>query len=481
MISTASSEITVNERWGLDMEINNRGVKLSESRSKGATEPSKHPISVRRDRWIVANAEGGYPHDHDVADSFERKTLSETFLSPDRVSARSIDKDPPTTAGESEAPRHDKELVVFARKRNGLAIRNSFTMKTSSQAFSNVDTRSERTAIRNSWGIEKRFFDVPARTIFVVGTHPEDEEVEAKLKLEAGIYKDIVQADFVDSYYNNTIKTMMSFKWLVKYCTNSKFYMFVDDDMYVSVKNVVTFVRNPANYPFHLMESRKVYSAHKREIKRSDLIDYNDVNFNNKNATYDPTIKMSFTQSFAIHESTNNDSQKNVYGKQDRQINGSRKIEKERLLRLNATTLNRVKRQFFDLELPDDIRLFAGFVFMRSAPHRHKFSKWYVTLKEYPYHLWPPYVTAGAYILSKEALLDLYYTSFYTKHFRFDDIFLGLVAKKADIVPFHCEEFHFYKKAYTKYSYKYVITSHGYEDPNELLQIWNEQKALGNA
>jgi len=338
-----------------------------------------------------------------------------------------------------------------------------------------IENFDRRAAIRNSWGIEKRFFDVPARTIFVVGTHSDDQEIDAKLKQEAGIYKDIVQADFVDSYYNNTIKTMMSFKWLVKYCSNSKFYMFVDDDMYVSVKNVATFIRNPANYPFYLMESRKVYSAHKREIKQSDLMDYNDVN--NKNATYDDSkIKMSFTQSFTIYESANNNSQEyNVQEKQEQ-------IDKNKhLLKLNMSTSNRIKRQVLDFELPDDIRLFAGFVFMRSAPHRHKFSKWYVTLKEYPYHLWPPYVTAGAYILSKEALLDLYYTSFYTKHFRFDDIFLGLVAKKADIIPFHCEEFHFYKKAYTKYSYKYVITSHGYEDPNELLQIWNEQKALGNA
>lgn len=338
-----------------------------------------------------------------------------------------------------------------------------------------IENFDRRTAIRNSWGIEKRFFDVPARTIFVVGTHLNDKEVEAKLKLEAGIYKDIIQADFIDSYYNNTVKTMMSFKWLVKYCTNSKFYMFVDDDMYVSVKNVATFIRNPANYPFYLMESRKVYSAHKREIKQSDLMDYN-INFNNKNTTYDPKIKMSFTQSFTIHESINNNTQKNdVFQKQNEHDRN------EHLLRLNTSMPNRVKRQLFDLELPDDIRLFAGFVFMRSAPQRHKFSKWYVTLKEYPYHLWPPYVTAGAYILSKEALLDLYYTSFYTKHFRFDDIFLGLVAKKADIVPFHCEEFHFYKKPYTKHSYKYVITSHGYEDSNELLQVWNEQKAFGNA
>lgn len=345
-----------------------------------------------------------------------------------------------------------------------------------------IENFDRRTAIRNSWGIEKRFFDVPARTIFVVGMHPDDKKMEAKLKLEATIYKDIVQADFIDSYYNNTIKTMMSFKWLVKYCPNSKFYMFVDDDMYVSVKNVATFIRNPTNYPLYLMESRKVYSAHKREIKESDLMDYKALsNFSNENATFNLKINEMPFKSF-IYESIKNNSQKNnVYKKQNRRINENFKTGNKQLFNLNTSVSNRTKRQLFDFELPDDIRLFAGFVFMRSAPHRHKFSKWYVSLKEYPYHLWPPYVTAGAYILSREALLDLYYTSFYTKHFRFDDIFLGLIAKKADILPFHCEEFHFYKKAYTKYSYKYVITSHGYGDPNELLQVWNEQKALGNA
>ncbi|OAD56319.1 Beta-1,3-galactosyltransferase brn [Eufriesea mexicana] len=240
-----------------------------------------------------------------------------------------------------------------------------------------IEHFERRLAIRKSWGFEKRFFDVPSRTIFVLGVHPYDDELQAKVKIEAAKYKDIVQIDYIDSYYNNTIKTMMSFRWLVKYCSNSKFYMFVDDDIYVSVKNVLRFIRNPANYP-------------------------------------------------------------------------------------------------------EDVRLFAGFVIV-SAPHRHKSSKWYVPLSEYPYHLWPPYVTAGAYILSKEALLDMYYTSLYTQNFRFDDIFLGLVAKKADIELFHCEEFHFYKKDYTKFNYKYVITSHGYENPNELLYVWNEQKALGNA
>ncbi|KZC05132.1 Beta-1,3-galactosyltransferase brn [Dufourea novaeangliae] len=247
---------------------------------------------------------------------------------------------------------------------------------------SSIENFERRLAIRKSWGFEKRFFDVPSKTLFMLGVHPNDNELQTKVEAEAAKYKDIVQVDFIDSYYNNTIKTMMAFKWLVKYCSNSKFYMFVDDDMYVSVKNVLRFIRR--------------------------------------------------------------------------------------------------KRQIFDLELPEDVRLYAGFVFV-SSPHRHKSSKWYVSLSEYPYHLWPPYVTAGAYILSKEALLDMYYTSFYTKYFKFDDIYIGLIAKKADIEPFHCEEFHFYKKDYTKFNYKYVITSHGYGNPSELLNAWNEQKALGNA
>ena len=138
------------------------------------------------------------------------------------------------------------------------------------------------------------------------------------------------------------------------------------------------------------------------------------------------------------------------------------------------------KRQIFDFDLPDSIRLFAGYVFI-SSPHRHKSSKWYISLKEYPYDLWPPYITAGAFVLSKEALLDMYYGSMYTKHFRFDDIYLGLIAKKLKLELFHCEQFHFYKKDYSRLNYKYVITSHGYENSEELLKVWNEQKALGNA
>ncbi|XP_019864943.1 beta-1,3-galactosyltransferase brn [Aethina tumida] len=276
-------------------------------------------------------------------------------------------------------------------------LRLVYIIKSSPENFLN------RKAIRSSWGFERRFSDVEIRRIFLLGWQ-KSKEVQQKIDTEAGEHNDIVQADFVDSYFNNTYKTMSGFTWAVNYCRNSKFYMFVDDDYYVSTKNVLRFLRYPTNYPQYLQHPLS-----------------------------------------------------------------------------NVNKILHIRKPLqVDLNLNDDVRLYTGYTF-ESSPLRHYMSKWYVSLEEYPYNKWPPYVTAGAYILSIQALLDMYYASFYTKHFRFDDIYVGILAYKTKIEPFHCPEFYFYKKNYEKYNYQYVIASHGYKDHIEMLTVWTEQKSLGFA
>lgn len=262
-----------------------------------------------------------------------------------------------------------------------------------------LDHFERRLAIRQSWGYEKRFSDVPIVTVFVLGFDPKNKDLQKKITNESKKYNDIVQAEFIDSYYNNTIKTMIGFKWAANYCNSSKFYFFADDDFYVSTRNVLRFIRNPLQYPLYLELPIETIQV------KSDVMDY---------------------------------------------------------------------------ELPPNVKLFSGFVFV-SSPHRHHTSKWYTSLEEYPYHLWPPYVTAGAYIVSREVLLNFYFASHFIKHFRFDDIYLGILAKKTYIEPLHCEEFYFYKKDYSAHNYQYVIASHGYGDHKELLKVWNEQRSIGNA
>ncbi|XP_054285181.1 beta-1,3-galactosyltransferase brn [Macrosteles quadrilineatus] len=299
-------------------------------------------------------------------------------------------------------------------------LRVVYLVKSALKHFNN------RLAIRNSWGFEKRFSDVPIRTVFVLGADNSDEKLQAKINEESKKFGDIVQANFTDAYFNNTIKTMIAFKWAVTFCNNSKFYFFVDDDFYVSTRNVLQFLRNPVHYPAYLETPIDSIDSKSGKTNTRDIL----------NKPYDNPQ--------------------------------------------SATMKTRKLSQVMDFELPEKVKLFTGYVFV-SSPHRHRSGTWYVSLDEYPFHLWPPYVTAGAYVVSKEVLLDLYYGSLFTKHFRFDDIFVGLVAYKLHIEPLHCDEFYFYKKEYSVHNYHYVVASHGYNDPNELLKVWNEQRSIGNA
>ncbi|XP_017012033.2 beta-1,3-galactosyltransferase brn [Drosophila takahashii] len=239
-----------------------------------------------------------------------------------------------------------------------------------------VGNVQRREAIRRTWGYEGRFSDVQLRRIFLLGQSALGGEKD--VAWESREHGDILQADFADSYFNNTLKTMLGMRWASQQFNRSDFYLFVDDDYYVSAKNVLRF----------LGRGRR---SHQPEL------------------------------------------------------------------------------------------LFAGHVF-QTSPLRHKFSKWYVSLEEYPFDRWPPYVTAGAFVLSRKALLLLYATSLHLPLFRFDDIHLGIVALKAGIPLQHCEDFRFHRPNYRgPDSYASVIASHEFGDPAEMSRVWNECRSANYA
>lgn len=284
-------------------------------------------------------------------------------------------------------------------------------------AMENADRRN---AIRSSWGFERRMSDVTIRTVFMLGTHnphrpqPADNEIQRLVEMEIDQYQDIVQADFHDSYYNNTIKIMMSFQWAIKHCPRSKFYMFVDDDFYISTKNVLRFVRNPVNYPEYLEEADETLRKLARRLSNTDML---------QNVVNDTVAAAAAPNLSEMREALRAHQLHTVNGRQHvdairqyidtKQRNIDNQIVDDDVQQQKGST----GRQLLDMELADDVKLFSGFVFS-SWPHRHKSSKWYVPLEEYPWHMWPPYVTGGAFILSREALNELYYVSMFTKHFR---------------------------------------------------------------
>ncbi|OXA46344.1 beta-1,3-galactosyltransferase brn [Folsomia candida] len=134
-------------------------------------------------------------------------------------------------------------------------------------------------------------------------------------------------------------------------------------------------------------------------------------------------------------------------------------------------------RQFTEEEYPKVERLYAGFTFF-SKPLRHRFrNKWFIDLDEYPFAYFPKYVTAGNILMSKSALLDIYYATFFVKPFRFDDIYVAICAKKMGIEPIHSDRFKFWVESGDQ-PRKGLIAAHGYP-PERLRTYWQVQKEAG--
>lgn len=105
----------------------------------------------------------------------------------------------------------------------------------------------KRNIIRKTWGSSIHYKEV--KTIFLMGTTI-SKYVNMMLIRENEIMKDLVIGSFIDSYYNLTLKTIMGLKWASNVCSsNVEFFMFVDDDTFVSTNNILKFLKNPYAYP----------------------------------------------------------------------------------------------------------------------------------------------------------------------------------------------------------------------------------------
>lgn len=78
-------------------------------------------------------------------------------------------------------------------------------------------------------------------SLFLVGESA-DERVNSRIKEESGKYKDIIMGNFLDTYRNLTLKTLMGLKWASAFCPLSKYVMKADDDAVINLKNVVNLL-----------------------------------------------------------------------------------------------------------------------------------------------------------------------------------------------------------------------------------------------
>uniref|UniRef100_A0A2C9JQQ7 Hexosyltransferase n=1 Tax=Biomphalaria glabrata TaxID=6526 RepID=A0A2C9JQQ7_BIOGL len=91
-----------------------------------------------------------------------------------------------------------------------------------------------RQRIRETFGNESFFLPFRIRVAFLLGK-TQNKTLERVLWFEHVTYNDTVMGDFLDSYYNLSIKGVMGYRWVSQYCSNSKYVFKIDDDVIVNM------------------------------------------------------------------------------------------------------------------------------------------------------------------------------------------------------------------------------------------------------
>lgn len=109
---------------------------------------------------------------------------------------------------------------------------------------------------------------------------------------------------------------------------------------------------------------------------------------------------------------------------------------------------------------PND-RLYMGWRF-DTSPVRFRFSKYRVSLSAYPFGRYPPYITAGAVLLSHQSVIEVYLAIQHLSLYRFDDIYMGIIAHFLALPAIHNKNMHFYFYPISDEGTQELICSHGH-------------------
>ncbi|KAJ1141895.1 hypothetical protein NDU88_008223 [Pleurodeles waltl] len=108
-----------------------------------------------------------------------------------------------------------------------------------------IEQYDRREAIRRTWGQEEENGEKNIRTLFLLGTTSlgkDHRTLQRLIQQEDQIYGDILQWDFLDTFFNLTLKEVNFLKWFHTYCPRVEFVFKGDDDIFVNTKNILDFL-----------------------------------------------------------------------------------------------------------------------------------------------------------------------------------------------------------------------------------------------
>ncbi|CAF3791909.1 unnamed protein product [Rotaria sordida] len=107
-------------------------------------------------------------------------------------------------------------------------------------------TFQRRNFTRSTWAREiNERFDIAV--LYAIG-YPKDPAMQKEIIDEDEKYHDLLEFNFLESYYNLTLKTTSVLVWYDKYCSsNSDYLLYVDDDILIHADKLVLYMNQITN------------------------------------------------------------------------------------------------------------------------------------------------------------------------------------------------------------------------------------------
>ncbi|GAA6222539.1 beta-1,3-galactosyltransferase 2-like [Lates japonicus] len=108
-----------------------------------------------------------------------------------------------------------------------------------------------RNAIRQTWGNESVGPALGFIRLFMLGKNEGELGLlqQRMLVAESQRHHDIIQQDFLDTYKNLTIKTLMGMNWVAMHCPRASYVMKTDSDMFVNTEYLIYKLLRPELKP----------------------------------------------------------------------------------------------------------------------------------------------------------------------------------------------------------------------------------------
>lgn len=93
-----------------------------------------------------------------------------------------------------------------------------------------------RDAIRKTWG---SFINSDIKVVYSLGYSPFNVQL---VNMEQHKHGDLIQQNYLDTYRNNTLKTVMGFDWVVNTCSGARYVLFIDDDYFLNLPKLLEYL-----------------------------------------------------------------------------------------------------------------------------------------------------------------------------------------------------------------------------------------------